>query len=139
MLNEEGVRPEQIADLKGIQGDPSDNIPGVKGVSSAAPPLLREYGTVEEIYRSIHEAESDKKSLKALQDFWKNELGITRSPYKAMTKTSEEELCGEKAALLSKTLATMKTDIPIDMELEDFSAKAYQEEKVKKNGLNPLI
>jgi len=48
-----------------------------------------------------------------------------------MTKTSEEELCGEKAALLSKTLATMKTDIPIDMELEDFSAKAYQEEKVR--------
>ncbi|EXG87007.1 5'-3' exonuclease [Lacrimispora sp.] len=132
VLIEEGVRPEQIADLKGIQGDPSDNIPGVKGVSSAAPPLLREYGTVEEIYRSIHEAESDKKSLKALQDFWKNELGITRSPYKSMTKTSEEELCGEKAALLSKTLATMKMDIPIDMELEDFSAKAYQEEKVKK-------
>jgi DNA polymerase-1 len=87
---------------------------------------------VEEIYRSIHESESDKKSLKALQDFWKNELGISRSPYKALTKTSEEELCGEKAALLSKTLATMKTDIPIDMSLEDFSAKAYQEEKIKK-------
>ncbi|WP_077610630.1 5'-3' exonuclease [Clostridium sp. Marseille-P2415] len=131
VLYEEGVRPEQIADLKGIQGDPSDNIPGVKGVSSAAPPLLREYGTVEEIYRSIHEAEADKKALKELQDFWKNELGISRSPYKALTKTSEEELCGEKAAMLSKNLATMKTDIPIDMKLDDFSAETYKEEKVR--------
>ncbi|WP_367565793.1 5'-3' exonuclease H3TH domain-containing protein [Lacrimispora sp.] len=131
VLREEGVRPEQIADLKGIQGDSSDNIPGVKGVSSAAPLLLREYGTVEEIYRSIREAEGDKKSLKELQDFWKNELGISRSPYKAMTKESEEELCGEKAALLSKTLATMKTDISIDMSLEDFSSESYQEEKIR--------
>lgn len=131
VLHEEGVRPEQIADLKGIQGDPSDNIPGVKGVSSAAPLLLREYGTVEEIYRSIHEAEADKKAIKELQDFWKNELGISRSPYKALTKTGEEELCGEKAAMLSKNLATMKTDIPIDMELDDFSAETYKEEKVR--------
>lgn len=131
VLSEEGVRPEQIVDLKGIQGDSSDNIPGVKGVSSAAPLLLREYGTVEEIYRAIHEAERDKKKLKELQDFWKIELGISRSPYKAMTKVSDEELCGEKAAMLSKTLATMKTDIPIDRVLHDFSAEAYQEEKVR--------
>ncbi len=128
---EEGVRPEQIADLKGIQGDASDNIPGVKGVSSAAPLLLREYGTVEEIYRAIHEAEPDKKRLKELQDFWKIELGISRSPYKALTKTSEEELCGEKAAMMSKTLATMKMDIPIDLELSAFTAESYQEEKVR--------
>lgn len=128
--NEEGVRPDQIADLKGIQGDTSDNIPGVKGVSSAAPLLLREYGTVEEIYRSIHEAEADKKTLKELQDFWKNELGITRSPYKALTK-AEEGLCGEKAAMLSKKLATMKTDIVIEKELQDFSVQTYEEEKVK--------
>lgn len=128
---EEGVLPEQIADLKGIQGDSSDNIPGVKGVSSAAPLLLREYGTVEEIYRAIHEAEADKKSLKEMQDFWKNELGISRSPYKALTKTSEEELCGEKAALMSKALATMKTDIPIEFELSAFSSAAYNEDKVR--------
>lgn len=128
---EEGVWPEQIADLKGIQGDSSDNIPGVKGVSSAAPLLLREYGTVEEIYRAILEAEADKKSLKEMQDFWKNELGISRSPYKALTKTSEEELCGEKAALMSKALATMKTDIPIELELSAFSSEAYEEDKVR--------
>lgn len=131
VLSEEGVRPEQIADLKGIQGDSSDNIPGVRGVSSAAPILLREYGTVEELYKAIHEAETDKKTFNQLKDFWKNDLEISRSPYKALTKVSEEDLCGEKAAMLSKTLASMKTDIPIDMELNDFSAKDYKEEKVK--------
>lgn len=131
VLGEEGVMPEQIADLKGIQGDTSDNIPGVKGVSSAAPPLLREYKTVEGIYRAIREAEENKKTLKELQDFWKTSLGISRSPYKALTKTEGEELCGEKAALLSKRLATIKTDIPISLDLEAFSSTAYREDRVK--------
>lgn len=121
VYSEEGVWPEQITDLKGIQGDTSDNIPGVRGVASAAPLLLGEYGTVENIYEVIHEAEQDKKELKELQDFWKNSLGISRSPYKSLTKTGEEgELCGEAAARLSKELATIKTDIPLDLELEDF-------------------
>ena len=48
-LSEYGCRPEQIPDLKGIIGDTSDNIPGIKGVSSAASPLLAEYGTLEAI------------------------------------------------------------------------------------------
>lgn len=129
---EEGVLPCQIIDLKGIQGDSSDNIPGVKGVASAAPLLLNEYGTVEEIYAAIHEAERDKASLKELQEFWKNTLGISRSPYKSLTKTGEEgELCGEAAAMLSKQLATIKTDIPINYTLEDFSISAYDEEKIR--------
>ena len=55
---EEGVRPCQITDLKGIQGDSSDNIPGVKGVASAAPLLLNEYGTVEAVYAAVREAVS---------------------------------------------------------------------------------
>lgn len=129
---EEGVWPEQIIDLKGIQGDTSDNIPGVKGVSSAAPLLLNEYETVEEIYSVIHEAEADKKALKDLQDFWKNGLGIGRSPYKSLVKTGEDgELCGEEAALLSKQLATIKTDIPLEYELEDFSTELYEEERLR--------
>ena len=126
-----GIEPSQYADFKSLTGDASDNIPGVKGVSSAAPLLLQEYGTVENIYAAIHEAESDKKRLKDLQEFWKNDLGISRSPYKAMTKTSEEELCGEKAALLSKLLATMKTDIEINFQLEDFNVSSYVEEKIR--------
>ena len=49
-----------------------------------------------------------------------------------MTKTVEEgELCGEAAARLSKELATIKTDIPLDFELEDFSASCCREEVLK--------
>ena len=132
VYSEEGVWPEQITDLKGIQGDTSDNIPGVRGVASAAPLLLGEYGTVENIYEVIHEAEQDKKELKELQDFWKNSLGISSSPYKSLTKTGEEgELCGEAAARLSKELATIKTDIPLDLELEDFSVSFCKEDVLR--------
>lgn len=129
---EEGVWPEQIMDLKAIQGDSSDNIPGVKGVSSAAAPLLEEYRTVQEIYSAIHEAEQDKALLKDLQEFWKNSLGISRSPLKSLVKPSEEgQICGEEAALLSKELATIKTNIEIDRQLSDFSLDFYQEEKLR--------
>lgn len=79
---EEGVWPEQITDLKGIQGDTSDNIPGVKGVSSAVPPLLAEYGTVEAMYEAIHDAETDKKQLKELQDFGRRSWGYPELPTK---------------------------------------------------------
>ncbi len=132
VYSEEGVWPEQITDLKGIQGDTSDNIPGVKGVASAAPLLLGEYGTVEAVYEAIHQAEADKQSLKALQDFWKNGLGISRSPYKSLTKTGGEgELCGEAAARLSKELATIKTDIEISQDLEAFHVSNYEEQKLR--------
>lgn len=132
VYSEEGVRPEQITDLKGIQGDSSDNIPGVRGVASAAPPLLNEYGTVEAVYEVIRQSETDKNTLKELQDFWKNGLGISRSPYKALTKTGEEgELCGEAAALLSKQLATIKTDIEISQEMEEFHVNRYDEQKLR--------
>lgn len=94
--------------------------------------MLGEYGTVENIYEVIHEAEQDKKELKELQDFWKNSLGISRSPYKSLTKTGEEgELCGEAAARLSKELATIKTDIPLDLELEDFSVSFCKEDVLR--------
>ncbi len=129
---EEGVWPRQIPDLKGIQGDSSDNIPGVRGVSSAAPLLLGEYGTVEGIYEAIHAAGEDKKAVKALQDFWKNALGISRSPYKALTRKGEEgELSGEESARLSKELAKIRTDVEIPQALSDFSAERWDEEKTK--------
>lgn len=130
VFSEEGVWPEQIVDLKAIQGDSSDNIPGIKGVSSAAQALLCEYGTVEAIYEEIHEAEKDKNALKELQDFWKNKLGIARSPYKAMTKTGEE-LAGEAAAMLSKQLATIVRDIPISQTLEDFKSDSFDEKLLR--------
>lgn len=54
VYGEKGVYPSYISDLKGIEGDASDNIPGVRGVSSAAAPLIMEYGGGGEgIYNAI--------------------------------------------------------------------------------------
>lgn len=111
-LSEYGVRPEQIPDIKGIQGDTSDNIPGVKGVSSAAGPLLAEYGTIEGIYQAIDDC-PDEKARKELAAFWKNDLGISRSPMKAMLEYRD-------LAILSKDLATIRTNYDFGKDLEDF-------------------
>lgn len=118
-LKEYGVRPEQIPDLKGIQGDSSDNIPGVKGVSSAAIPLLAHYGTLEEIYKAIDACSTDKE-LKALSTTWKEELGISRSPMKALVEYRD-------LAFLSKDLAQIRKDYPFTQSLDDFKININKE------------
>ena len=103
-----GVYPSQIADLKGLSGDKSDNIPGVMGIGDkTAANLLSRYKTVEGIYEHIEEIE--QKGLKAKLE------------------------AGKDMAFLSKDLATIRTNIDIDfdidcakMELPDFiEAQAF--------------
>ncbi len=133
-LSEYGVNPVQIPDLKGIQGDPSDNIPGVKGVSSAAIPLLRHYGTVEGIYEAI-DACGDDKELKALASFWKESLNISRSPMKALTENRE-------MAFLSKDLASIRRDYPVSENLSDFEIKFDRQKAItefEKYGFKSLM
>ena len=87
------VTPAQIIDLKGLSGDKSDNIPGIVGVGDVtAKKLLKEYGDVENILAHADELKG------ALQ-----------------TKVME----GKEDALLSKQLATIRRDIPLDFDLED--------------------
>ncbi|GEO25986.1 hypothetical protein AAC03nite_17710 [Alicyclobacillus acidoterrestris] len=106
---EYGLKPWQMVDKKALEGDSSDNIPGVKGVGEkAAVPLLREFGKIEDLYDYIEdmcpEHESEVKRLF-------KELGIARSPLVYLTKESDTELVGKRAAVLSKALATIRTDI----------------------------
>jgi 5'-3' exonuclease len=97
---EYGLKPSQMVDKKAIEGDTSDNIPGVKGVGAAsAVPLLQEYGTIESIYEAIDSTSEDE-----LKAFFKTYLGIKRSPINHL-------IAGRDSAFLSKTLATIKTDI----------------------------
>ena len=85
------LKPLQIIDLKGLSGDPSDNIPGVTKVGDkTAIKLLNEYGTVENLYEHIDEIKGKLK----------------------------ENLVNDKdKAFLSKQLATIKTDAEIDIDL----------------------
>lgn len=95
--------PYQVIEYKGLVGDSSDNIPGVKMVGpKAVIPLLKEYGDIETIYDTIEGL--DDKEQKELAKFFKESLGISRSPIKNL-------LANKESAFLSKKLATIKTDI----------------------------
>ena len=133
--SEEGMSPEQIPDLLAIKGDPGDGIPGCHGVSSAAPLLISEYGSIENIYDAIEDCCGDKKKEKELNEFWKSSLGISRSPLNALKKEKE-------MTFLSKKLATMKRDIPIEEDLEAFRVGIDMqklEELLKEYEMNSLL
>lgn len=91
-INTYGFTPEKIKDLKGIMGDSSDNIPGVKGIGEkGASALIQKYGTVEEIYNHIDEIKG---------------------------KTKEKLINDKDNAFFSKELATIYKEVPIDKNIE---------------------
>lgn len=92
--------PKNLPDYKGLRGDPSDNIIGIKGIGEkTATTLISKYGSIENIYEAIKGSEADVKAL-----------GITD---RVMTLLKE----GEDEALFSKTLATIRLDAPISFSL----------------------
>ena len=102
LYEELGIKPTQITDLKGLMGDKSDNIPGVAGVGEkTAIKLLKEYGCVE----TIVDAEISGK------------LG-------------EKIKASKEIALLSKELATINVDLPLDFELEQTLYKGANAESL---------
>lgn len=101
--NYEGLVPKQLIELKGLMGDASDNIPGVPGVGpKTALKLIKEYGDVETVLENI-----DKVSGKAL---------------KAKLADNKE------SALLSKKLATICTEAPVDTDIARYALAPLREE-----------
>ncbi|WP_239618416.1 DNA polymerase I [Cohnella mopanensis] len=94
-----GLTPAQIIDLKGLMGDASDNIPGVPGVGEkTALKLLHEYGTVEKVLENVEEIKGKlRDNIEAHKD----------------------------DARMSKQLATIFREVPLDYELEDVAWKGY--------------
>ncbi len=90
-----GFLPQYIPDYKGLAGDTSDNIIGIKGIGDkTATELIKKYGTIEEMYEVL---KKDRQRL--LDDGFKERI----------VKLLEE---GEEEALFSKTLATIRRDAP---------------------------
>ena len=86
-----GFTPDKMIDLKGLMGDASDNIPGVKGIGEkTAIKLLQDYGTIENLYDHIEEIKG---------------------------KTKEKLVEGKESAFFSKEIATIYKDVPIDKDL----------------------
>jgi len=103
-----GFDPELLPDFKGLRGDPSDNIIGVKGIGEkTATTLIQKFGTIEEIY----------KKIKKDEEIFKKE-GLTQRII-GILKENEEE------AVFSKMLATIRRDAPIKFSLPE---KLWQEE-----------
>lgn len=95
-----GFGPKLLPDYKGLRGDPSDNIIGIKGIGEkTATTLITTFGSIEEIYKKI------KKDTEAFK-----KMGLTPR----IIKLLEE---GEEEALFSKTLATVRRDAPIEFSL----------------------
>ncbi len=99
-----GLVPAQLADLRGLKGDPSDNIPGVNGIGEAgAISLLTQFGTVEAVYERL--AETPKRYRKHLEG-------------------------QHEQALLSKRLAMIVCDVPVQLDLAAASVHDYDRSAV---------
>jgi DNA polymerase-1 len=103
----DGIVPNQIIDMKGLMGDKSDNIPGVPGIGEkTAIKLLKQFETVEGVYENIDELKKSKMKEKLIEN--------------------------EENAKLSKDLATINRDSPIEVTIDDLKLTDYSdEEKIK--------
>lgn len=97
-----GFGPEIIPDYKGFCGDPSDNIPGIRGIGEkTATILLTNFGSVEGVYKAL------KKNIESLE-----KAGITKRIIELLKQ-------GEEEAIFSKMLATIRRDVPIEFVLPE--------------------
>ena len=106
-----GLTPDQMIDYKALRGDPSDNIPGVKGIGEkTAIELLAEFGTLEKLYEELEKQSNKSEKIK-------------------------ERIRGllidqKKQCLMSKDLSTIRTDVPMKFDLQDCVVKKFDQDEV---------
>ena len=104
VLENMGVRPDQIVELKALMGDNSDNIPGIAGVGpKTAADLISKFSSLDELYDRLETADI-KPNLKAKLDD------------------------GRESAYLSKTLATINRSVPIDTDVFAYKVRKTDNE-----------
>src|SRR3989344_560899 len=108
VIEKMGVTPAQIPDLKALMGDASDNYPGIAGIGpKTAVDLIARYGSVEEMYGKV----------KGKRKKGKGEEGKRSAiSFQLSAGIKEKLLKGEESARMSKDLATIRTDAPVDIE-----------------------
>ena len=98
-------RVDQVCDMLGLMGDSVDNIPGIPGIGQkTAVKLLKTYGTVEELLKNTDDLKGKQK---------------------------ENVVNFAEQGLLSKELATIKIDVPIDFVADELKYEGFDEEKLK--------
>ena len=100
-----GFAPEQMVDFKGLKGDASDNIPGVPGIGEkTAVKLIEQFGSLENIYDHLDEVQPEK--------------------VRELLRTHEAQ------ARHSKQMATVRTDVPVKLDLETAEVERFDRQKV---------
>jgi len=108
-----GFGPKLLPDFKGLRGDPSDNIIGIKGIGEkTATILIQEFGTLETLYKAL------KKNKEAFL-----KIGIKERVIKLLEE-------GKEDALFSKVLAQIRCDAPVDFKIpeKEWNVTTYKEE-----------
>ncbi len=98
ILETYGVMPEQLIEVKGLQGDTSDNIPGVPGIGEkTALNLIKQYHSIDELYEKLEKGETNLKG-----------------------KQKENIENNKEMAILSRKLGMIDVNSPIEKNLEEF-------------------
>jgi len=106
VIDKFGVTPDNVIDVLGLTGDKSDNVPGVPGIGEkTAIPLVRQYGSIENILKHLEE--------------------IPQGGLKEKLRQNKE------MALLSKKLVTIDTNTPIEVDIHHLRAKQRDDEKLR--------
>lgn len=107
----QGLNSSQLIDFKALRGDPSDNIPGVTGIGEkTALQLIKEFGSLENLYQEIEKKTEKSQKLKE---------GIQKK-----LRDYKEQ------AFISKFLAQIRCDAPLDFKLPDCQFKNLDKDKI---------
>ena len=103
-----GVEPKQLIEVKGLQGDSSDNIPGVPGIGEkTALSLIKKYGSIQNLYEKVEKGEDDLKG-----------------------KQKENIVNNKELAMLSRELGTINLEAPVEMSMEELKVEEWNKPEV---------
>lgn len=110
-----GLEPEQLVDFKGLRGDPSDNLPGVKGIGEVgASDLIKKFGSIENLYKELESNTSAAKKI---------------SPRLRSLLTEQKD-----AAIFGKKMVILVKNVPLE-----FSLKQAEKKPLDNSALLPVL
>ena len=108
IIQKYGVKPKELIEVKGLMGDTSDNIPGIPGVGEkTALDIVKQYKSIDKLYKAV---EAGTDTLKG--------------------KLKERVVENKDLAILSRTLGTINTAVPLEEKIDDLKIKEWDNEKV---------
>ena len=107
-----GVTPAQVTQVMGLMGDASDNIPGVKGIGEkTASALIQQFQSLENLFAHLDD--------------------MTRMKLRGAARIRQILEAGKDQAFMSRALATVKRDVPLDTALEELKLTGFNLEKTR--------